>query len=127
MTPERFERLLTRVITKNNPAFNIQLAHLEKALNRNRLARSPAYRAPYNRIRAFVGPNYNARLARGRSAVVGNAATLIQRHWRGTRTRKPKTALVITYGSPFMYAIEERTPILKKLHRSKVRRNINAL
>lgn len=133
-TPERFERLLFSHLTKNHPAFNVQLAHLESALNRARLARNANYRNTYERIRRLTGPNYNTRVARGKKNVAHGAATTIQRHWRGTSVRRPilasyaliasrpKSLLVKTPNNSYMYAIR-RTPVAVRLHRNKVRRN----
>ena len=133
-TPERFERLLFTHLGKNHPAFNVQLRHLEKLLNRSRLAQKGPYKNAYQRIRKMIGPNYNRRVARGRNIAAQNAATTIQRHWRGTSVRRPilasyafiasrpKNLLVKTPNNSYMYAIR-RTPVAIRLHRNKVRRN----
>jgi acyl-homoserine lactone acylase PvdQ len=125
-TPVRFERLLN-FLQKTNPAYNIQLAHLESAINRRKLQTPGEYRNSYRRIKALVGPNYNARVARGRQAIMKNAATLIQKHWRGTRTRKPKVVLVQNPNNGnIMLATSVRVPTLTKIHTAKVSRNTRA-
>lgn len=125
-TPVRFERLLN-VLQKTNPAYNIQLAHLESAINRRKLQTPGEYRNSYRRIKTLVGPNYNSRVARGRNAIMKNAATLIQKHWRGTAVRKPKVVFVQNPNNGnLMLATSVRAPILKKLHTAKVRRNTRA-
>jgi len=125
-TPARFQRLLN-YLTKNHPAYNIQLAYLEKQINRNKLQTNANYKNAYNRIKASVGPGYNQRVAKGRKAILNTAATLIQRHWRGTKTRKPKIVLVKNPNNGnIMLATTVRPPILKKIHTAKVRRNIAA-
>lgn len=137
MTPERFERLLT-FLGKNNPSFNVQLAHLERLLNRARLARNAEYKNAYQRVRKMVGPTYNTRVARGQNNVRQNSATTIQKHWRGTSVRRPilasyaaiasrpKSLLVKNPNNAYMYATR-RTPVLIRLHRNKVRRNKRAI
>ena len=125
-TPKRFERLLG-FMKKNSPAYNIQLAHLEGSINRSKLQTPGEYRNAYRRIKALVGPTYNARVARGRQAIVTNAATLIQKHWRGTRARKPKVVLVQNPNNGnYMLATSIRAPVVSKLHAAKVRRNRRA-
>jgi hypothetical protein len=52
-TPARFQRLLN-YLTKNHPAYNIQLAYLEKQINRNKLQTNANYKNAYNRIKASV-------------------------------------------------------------------------
>ena len=125
-TPLRFERLLN-FLTKNNPAYNVQLAHLERIINRSKLQTPGEYRNSYRRIRASVGPSYNARVARGRNAVMKNAATLIQKHWRGTRARKPKRLVFLNPNGNSAYLGTSTLPsILRRLRAAKVRRNRNA-
>jgi hypothetical protein len=115
-------------IAKNDPAFNMQLAHLEKQINRNKLQTNQKYRKTYNSIKKSVGRNYNNRVARGRRLIINNAATRIQRHWRGTKTRKPAIVLVKSPNNGnLMLGTSIRAPILRKIHRSKVRRNREAL
>ena len=125
-TPVRFERLLG-FMQKNSPAYNIQLAHLERMIKRNKLQTPGEYRNSYRRVKAMVGPTYNARVARGRQAIMQNAATLIQKHWRGTRVRKPKVVLVQNPNNGnIMLATSIRVPTLTKIHAAKVRRNRRA-
>jgi hypothetical protein len=126
-TPERFERLLFSHIGKNHPVFNIQLAHLEKLINRARLAQNAQYKKVYRRIKKLVGSNYNTRVARGRNAYAQSSATTIQRHWRGTSVRRPKNVLVKNPNSALMYGLRQTPSILVKLHANKVRRNKLAL
>lgn len=124
-TPARFQRLLD-YLTKNHPAYNIQLAYLENQINRNKLQTNPNYKNAYNRIKASVGAGYNQRVAKGRKAILNIAATLIQRHWRGTKTRKPKIVLVKNPNNGNLMLATTVRPILKKIHTAKVRRNIAA-
>ena len=125
-TPARFERMLN-FMQKTNPAYNIQLAHLENKIKRNKLQTPGEYRNAYRRIKASVGPNYNARVARGRQAIMRNSAMLIQKHWRGTAARKPKVVLVQNPNNGnLMLATSIRPPVLKNIHGAKVRRNTRA-
>jgi hypothetical protein len=122
-TPVRFERLLN-FMKKTSPAYNIQLAHLESMINRNKLQTPGEYRNSYRRIRALVGPNYNARVAKGRNAITKNAATLIQKHWRGTSVRKPKRLVFLNpNGNSAFLGTSSLPQVLRKLHAAKVRRN----
>ncbi len=123
------ERLLKYLRNQgNNYHVNIQLAHLDMALNRQKLRTNAEYRNTYNRIKAFIGPNFNARTARGKNALRLKSAKLIQRHWRGTASRKPKFVLVQNpnNGNIMLATTSVRAPILKKIHRNKVARNIAA-
>ena len=126
-TPERFERLLFTHLGKNDPVFNIELRHLEKLINRARLAQNARYKNAYQRIRKLVGPNYNTRVARGRRAYANRSARTIQRHWRGTSVRRPKNVLVKNPNNALMYAISHTPSILVKLRANKVGRNKLAL
>ena len=123
-----FERLLKYLRNQgNNYHINIQLAYLERALNRQKLRTNAEYRNEYNRIKAFVGPNFNARTARGKNALRLHSAKLIQRHWRGTAARKPKFVLVQNPNNGnLMLATVSRPAVIKKIHRNKVARNIAA-
>jgi hypothetical protein len=122
-TPIRFERLLN-FMNKNNPAYNVQLAHLESVINRSKLQTPGEYRNSYRRIKALVGPNYNARVAKGRNAIMKSAATLIQKHWRGTSVRKPKRLVFLNpNGNSAFLGTSSLPSILKKLRTAKVRRN----
>jgi RNase P protein component len=123
------ERLLKYLRNQgNNYHVNLQLAHLDSALNRQKLRTNAEYRNTYNRIKAFIGPNFNARTARGKNALRLKSAKLIQRHWRGTSARKPKFVLVQNpnNGNLMLATTIVRAPILKKIHRNKVARNIAA-
>ena len=122
-TPVRFERLLN-FIKKNNPAYNVQLAHLESMINRSKLQTPGEYRNSYRRIKALVGPNYNSRVAKGRNAIMKSAATLIQKHWRGTSVRKPKRLVFLNpNGNSAFLGTSSLPSILRKLRTAKVKRN----
>lgn len=125
-TPVRFERLLN-FLQPTHYAYNIQLAHLEKQINRRKLQENSNYRNAYRRIKNRVGPSYNARVAKGRRAILANAALMIQRHWRGTRVRKPTRVVFINPNNQSGYiGTSYRAPVLTKIHTAKIRRNKNA-
>jgi RNase P protein component len=121
----RVERLLHYLRNQgNNYHINIQLAHLDRSLNRQKLRTNAEYRNTYNRIKSFIGPNFNARTTRGKNALKLKSAKLIQRHWRGTAARKPKFVLVQNPNNGnLMLATVSRPSVIKKIHRNKVARN----
>jgi RNase P protein component len=122
---KRVERLLHYLRNQgNNYHINIQLAHLDRSLDRQKLRTNAEYRNTYNRIKSFIGPNFNARTTRGNNALKLKSAKLIQRHWRGTAVRKPKFVLVQNPNNGnLMLATVSRPSLIKKIHRNKVARN----
>lgn len=124
---KQFESLLNYLhhIGDTN-SYNIQLAHLENAVNREKMNINSNYRKEYRNFRRRLRTrhaNYMNRVERGRKMIANRvAATTIQRHVRGMQVRKtlqrPSPILVQNPNGTFII-VKQRPNVLSKITAAK--------